>query len=155
MLPGDDQLQKLIDVVGPLKYELALPAEPEDYFGASGAVPSIPEDQRRYVRTQLRVVAALQYRRSLAKLDRKSEWYKIVMRDISRSGVSFLHSQQVYPTEQLMLVMPDCKPRCIEVTRCRRIDTLCYEVGANFIQKFRSNSEPPSQQVPLAVQETP
>jgi hypothetical protein len=140
MLPGDDQLQKLINVVGPLKFSLELPDPVDEYFGAAGVVPSVPEDQRRYVRTHLRVVAALQYRRSLPSLIRQSEWHKIVMRDISRSGVSFLHAEQVYPTEQLMLVMPDCKPRSIEVMRCRRVGNACYEVGANFIQKFRTNS---------------
>jgi hypothetical protein len=140
MLPGDDQLQRLIKVVGPLKFSVQLPDDPEQYFSAVGAVPSVSEDQRRYLRTQLRVVAALQYRRSLPALKRANQWYKIVMRDISRSGVSFLHSEQVFPTEQLMLVMPDCKPRCIEVMRCRRLNESCYEIGANFIQKFRSHS---------------
>ena len=140
MLPGDSQLQKLIDVVGPLKFSLKLPSEMEEYFGTSGIVPTVPDEQRRYARTHLRVTAALQYRRSLPALVRESEWFKVVMRDISRSGISFMHSEQVYPTEQLMLVLPDCKPRCIEVMRCRRVEDSCFEIGANFIQKFRSNS---------------
>jgi len=144
MLPGDDQLQKLSSVVGPLNFELKLPTEPQEYFSVTGAVASIPEDQRRYIRTNLRVTAALQYRRSLPALVRPDDWHKVVMRDISRSGVSFLHSEQVFPTEQLMLVMPDCKPRCIEVMRCRQINEACYEVGANFIQKFRSSAAAPS-----------
>ncbi len=140
MLPGDDQLQKLINVVGPLKFSVDLPTSPEKWFSASGPAPTVADDQRRFVRSQLRVSAALQYRRSLPSLARDSDWYKVVMRDISRGGISFLHSEQVFPTEQLMLVMPDCKPRCIEVTRCRRIKESCYEVGASFIQGFRSNS---------------
>ncbi len=126
--------------MGPLKFELQLPERPEEYFAATGNIPSIPDDQRRYGRTNIRIAAALQYRRSIPSLMRKSEWHKIVMRDISRSGVSFLHSEQVYPTEQLMLIMPDGKPRSIEVMRCRRLSNQCYEVGANFIQKLRSSS---------------
>ena len=141
MLPGDDQLQKLIEVIGPLTFAVKLPGVPEEYFAASGVIPTIPEEQRRYMRTLLRVSAALQYRRSLPSLIREPEWYKVIMRDISRSGVSFLHFEKLFPTEQLMLVMPDCKPRCIEVTRCRQLSECCYEVGANFIQKFRAYTD--------------
>lgn len=140
MLPGDDQLQKLINVVGPLKFAVELPTTPDEYFSTSGATSSVHDEQRRYMRSHLRVTAGLQYRRSLPSLSRDAAWYKVVMRDISRGGISFLHSEQLFPTEQLMLVMPDCKPRCIEVTRCRRINDTCYEVGANFIKGFRSNS---------------
>ncbi len=113
----------------------------KEFFAVTGVAPSTPEEKRRHVRSHMRVVAALQYRRSLPSLVRQPEWFKIVMRDISRSGISFLHSEQVFPTEQLMLVMPDCKPRCIEVVRCRRINQSCYEVGASYIKRFRSGTD--------------
>ncbi len=138
MLPGDDQLQRLIEVVGPLTFDLQMPNSPEEYFAVSGAVTCAGEDQRRYVRKHLRVTAAIQYRRSLPALARPAQWHKVLTRDLSRSGISFLHSEQVYPVEQLLLVLPDCKPRCIEIIRCRCLGPRCYQVGASFIQRFRT-----------------
>ncbi len=141
MLPGDDQLQRLIKVVGPLTFELKMPSSPEEYFSVSGAVPTMWQDQRRFVRKHLRVVAAIQYRRSLPAHPRSAQWHKVVTRDLSRNGVSFLHSEQIFPLEQLLLVLPDCKPRCIEVVRCRRLGDQCFQVGASFIQRFRPQTD--------------
>ncbi len=138
MLPGDDQLQRLTNVVGPLTFELQMPNSPEEYFAVSGAMPLIENDQRRYVRKHIRVTAAIQYRRSLPALLRPAQWHKVLTRDLSRSGIAFLHSQQVFPMEQLLLVLPDCKPRCIEIVRCRRLGDSCYQIGARFIQRFRT-----------------
>ncbi len=139
MLPGDDQLQRVVDVVGPLKFALQLPETPDEYFSASGVVPTIAADKRRFVRKYMRATAALQHRPSLPNLERSEVWHKVVTRDLSRNGISFLHSEQAYPKEQWTLVLPDCKPRCIEVVRCRRLAENCYEVGANFIPKFRAS----------------
>ena len=138
MLPGDDQLQRLINVVGPLTFELRMPSSPDEYFATTGAAACALQDQRRFVRKHLRVTAAIQYRRSLPSLTRSPQWYKVLTRDLSRNGISFLHSEQVFPTEQLLLVLPDCKPRCIEIVRCRRMGDQCYQVGASFVQRFRS-----------------
>ena len=141
MFPGDDQLQKLIRVVGELKCELQMPWPAEEYFAVTGVVAPVPDEHRRYVRTRMRVSAALQYRRSFPSLVRAAQWHKIVIQDVSRSGLGFLHSEQLFPAEQLMLVMPDCKPRSIEVARCRKLSEACYEIGATFVQKFRGEDD--------------
>jgi len=138
VLPGDDRLQRLIDVVGPLAFSSDLPTAEEEYFAETGMLPTIPDERRRHVRTKLRVAAALKHRQSLPALARDEQWHKIVVRDISRGGVSFLHGQQLYPIEQLILVMPDCRPRGIEIKRCRRIRGAFYEIGAIFVKEFRS-----------------
>ena len=109
----------------------------EEYVAVQGVIPPVPDDQRRFVRSRLRVAAAMQYHRSPPALRRQKVWHKIVVRDISRSGIGFLHSEEVFCTEQLMLVLPDCKPGCIEVTRCRRLAESASKVGAIFIQGFR------------------
>lgn len=140
MLPGDEQLQKLIDIVGPLAVSSNLPAEWEEFFAETGSLPTIPDERRRHARTKVRVSAALKYRQSLPALPRETKWHKVVVRDISRGGISFLHGRQLFPTEQLTLVMPDCRPRRIEVKRCRCIKKSLYEIGATFIKEFRSSA---------------
>ena len=55
MLPGDDRLQNLISVVGPLKFTLQLPIPMEEYFSSDGVILPIPDEQRRFVRRKSRV----------------------------------------------------------------------------------------------------
>ena len=133
MFPGDDQLQKLNDIVGPLKFALKLPESPDNFFAQSGPIPTVPHDQRRFVRSHLRVVGALQYRHSLPSFPRPSEWHKIVTCDVSRNGIRFLHSEQLFPNEQMTLLLPDGRPRYVEIVRCQRLGDCCFDIGATFV----------------------
>ena len=141
MLPGDDQLQKLIKLVGPLEFNLRLPVPPKEFFAARGAAQALQDDKRRFSRNCLRVVAALQHRPSLPALPRPVQWYKVVTCDISRNGIRLLHSVQLYPMEQFSLVLPDGNYRFVEVIHCRRLVDRCYEIGASFISGFRDKQE--------------
>ena len=136
MHPGDDQLEKLMREVGPLECSLRLPQAPSEYFAVTGELPSIAEERRRFIRRHLRVTAALQYRRSLPALDREPRWFKVVVRDVHRQGISFLHAEQLFPKEQLTLVLLDGKHRYIEVMRCTRLQDCCFAIGADFIGAF-------------------
>ena len=57
---------------------------------------------------------------------------------MSRGGILIVHSQELFPAEQMTMVLPDFKTRFIEVTRCRRIQDCCYEVGAVFVSSLRA-----------------
>ncbi len=74
------------------------------------------------------------------------EWHKVILCDISRSGVRFLHSEQILPTEQMLLVMPDFKRRYVEIVRCRRLGDRYFEIGARFVKCLRPlpSSEKPA-----------
>jgi hypothetical protein len=134
MFAGDDQLLKLIKTVGPIQCNLRLP--PKEFFADRDAGPSVPDDRRRFARNCLHAVAALQHRTSLPALSRETAWYKVVTCDLSRNGIRFLHGEQVFPTEQMSLVLHDGKERYIEIARCRRLGENCYEVGASFIKQL-------------------
>lgn len=142
MLPGDDQLAALVNEVGTLEFSLQLPQPAAEYFAVCGELPSIADEQRRYIRRHLRVTAALHYRRSLPELRRESCWFKVLVRDVHRKGISFLHSEQLFPTEQMLLVLLDGKRRKIEVMRCNRLGDHCYTVGADFVGDFRPDNLP-------------
>lgn len=77
-----------------------------------------------------RTFAALTVRSSLPGLPRDVSTERVCLKDVSRSGVSLLHSRQLYPGERLELVVLDGVRRELQVTRCRKIQDRCYEVGA-------------------------
>ncbi len=64
-------------------------------------------------------------------------WHKVYTKDVSRTGAGFLHGEQLFPKEQLTLLLPDGRCRPIEVIRSRRVADHCYEIGAIFISSFR------------------
>jgi len=133
MLPGDVSLQQLIPTTGPLRCDLPLAQLTQ---GPSEAAPTVAteNDQRRFRRQRVFCAAALQHTSTLKALPRADEWHKVVIRDVGRGGVGFLHSQQLYPSERLRLVFPDLKTHYIEVVRCRKLGDQCFEVGAQFVK---------------------
>jgi len=105
--------------------------------------PSIQShDNRRFARRAARTVAALEHRQTFPLIPRQVEWHKIFTRDISRGGLAFLHSCQLYPRERMRVLLPDPavakmvpdrQQGVIEVARCRRLAPRCYEIGAFFV----------------------
>lgn len=135
MLPGDVSLQQLMPTTGPLRCDLpldGLPCRPADN------APAVPteNDQRRFRRQRVFCAAALRLAPTLQALPRAVEWHKIVVRDVGRGGVGFLHSQQLYPSERLQMVFPDLRTHYIEVVRCRKLGDHCFEVGAQFVKSL-------------------
>jgi hypothetical protein len=49
--------------------------------------------------------------------------------DISRSGIAFLHSEQLFPGERVSLWLPIGK-RSYVVERCVEHNDSCFEIGA-------------------------
>ena len=133
----DPGMQKLIEAVGPLKCEVELPSSWTDYFDRRGMMPTCLQEKRRFPRSYLRTSAALEYRQSFPALPRSATWYEVYTKDVSRGGVAFLHGEELYPMEQMSLVLPDGRLHPIEVVRCRRIQDRSFEIGAVFITGFR------------------
>jgi len=117
-----------------------LPPNWSDFFEKTGPVPGALAERRRFPRINLRTKAVLQYRQTFPSLPRPALLYAVYTKDISRSGVDFLHGEQVYPLEQMVLILPDGKPRLIQVVRCRRIGPNCFEIGAQFTNQPSASS---------------
>ncbi|MCS7305623.1 MAG: PilZ domain-containing protein [Thermoguttaceae bacterium] len=109
-----------------------LPPNWSDFFEKRGLTQGVMTERRQFPRIHLRSRAVLQYQQSFPTLPRPPFCYTVYTKDISRSGVAFLHGEQLYPCEQMILILPDGKPRKIEVVRCHRIATNCFEIGARF-----------------------
>lgn len=149
MLDGDDDTtrRRLAETVGLLPWNVNLPkwARCVDKSGQMSA--SRPNDERRHARMQLATLAGLEYRQTSPALPRRSEWHKVYVKDISLSGLAFLHGEQLYPLERMKMVLPDerllkllpNRISCIvEVVRCSRLNERCYLVGADFVDEYHT-----------------
>lgn len=105
----------------PLRAEL--PPGDEDYFHRKGPLPVPPETRRRYQRHYLTSVAVIQ------EGSNKLAGYA---RDISRLGIGFYSPRQLFPGDVVQLFLPGKPAIWLEITRCRRRGTRCYECGSVF-----------------------
>lgn len=120
-----------------LPCRVEMPPDYGDFFDFVGPMPPQFEDNRRVPRFYCRTFAALTTRQTLPALSRDECTDRICLKDVSRSGVSFLHCRQLFPGERLELVVLDGIRRELTVTRCRKIQDRCYEIGASLASEDR------------------
>lgn len=132
MLDNENSSEKLNFPLANAPCLVRLPPQWEDFFEKTGWVPAILPDRRRFPRVYLRTQALLVYRQTFPALPRPAIAYTVYTKDISRGGIGFLHGEQLFPSEQMILILPDGKARLIQVVRCRRIGPNCFEIGAQF-----------------------
>lgn len=114
-----------------LPSQISLPAEWSDFFAEDGVVASIQNDQRRFVRHRFRTKGVLELNQSLPAIEREFSFHHIYTRDLSRSGVSFVYADQLYPGEVCRLWLPAKKVNAY-ILQCRRYNENCYVAGASF-----------------------
>jgi hypothetical protein len=127
-----------------------------------GLAPTTVSDNRSQARWKMSLASLLEVQRN--------KWHIVRMIDVSRSGLAFYHSEQLFPTERLQIVFKSQKilsllnsgpNRYIEVVRCRYIQRNCFEVGACFvnarknwfIHRFNKDHNPLKQ--PIRADDTP
>lgn len=89
-------------------------------------------DMRQFPRRQVLSQAVVEYRDGLPAHPRQPLRHKVIVADLSRCGLRFLHSEQLFPGELAIVQIASGKQMCLEVARCRKIADSCYEVGARF-----------------------
>lgn len=132
MLDANGDLQTLSERLASCVCDVELPSAWQDYFEQSGVMPTFDGDGRRFPRFYARRKAALEHRQSLFAKPRPIVWHGVYTKNISRQGLGFLHSEQLFPGERMRIVLSDDLLREIEVIHCRRIQRRCYEIGAKF-----------------------
>ncbi|MDA7979596.1 MAG: PilZ domain-containing protein [Pirellulales bacterium] len=110
---------------------------PEKWAGTffverGGVQPTAYDERRRHVRVEVRTRAILHIQKSMPCISRRRVTHQIYTRNISRSGVGFLHSEQLYPCELCEIWLPDQKAM-IEVVHCRYLGECCYAIGAQTV----------------------
>ena len=89
--------------------------------------------QRRFPRFYCRTQAALALKQSLPSCPRHDGTYRIYVKDISRSSISFLHYEQLFPRERADVLLSDGKVRSLKIARSRRLQDDCFEVVGHFM----------------------
>ena len=106
-----------------LSNRVELPCSLDTYLGQRGPLMVHPDSRRRYHRFHFRVAAILSYE----GID-----YAGFTKDISRMGMGIYSPIQLFPCDVVSLYLPDREPIQVEVTRCLRIQSRCYECGVVF-----------------------
>jgi hypothetical protein len=121
------------DAVAGLAFRIKLSAGEAADLKRQGPLPSIENDRRRFVRFACCARGVLDCQPTLPAIPRECGRYLVLVKNISRSGVCFLHEHQLLPCERCQLWVEGQIRRSIEVARCRRLREGCYEVGARFV----------------------
>jgi hypothetical protein len=136
MLDVGDRQKEIARWIYALPLRVQLPPALREDFERSGALAVPADDVRAHGRVLCRGErhrAALGLRQSLPALPREIAWHGVYTNDFSKLGCSLFHSETLYPGERLSLILLTGIEKSIEVAWCRRLDTNCYAIGAQFI----------------------
>ena len=127
----DDYRRQLDALLATSECKVTLPREWKDLFTRRGALPSIDNDRRRFVRFHFPSKAVLELEQTLSSVDRSHSFFCVFTKDVSRDGISFFHAGQLYPGEKPVLWLAAGQTECM-VVRCVRHSPQCFEIGAMF-----------------------
>ena len=125
----DDYSRQLNKLLEACECDLAVPSEWQDRLTRRGVIQPIPGDRRRYVRHHFNGQGVLEYDETFSSIPREHTIAKVATRDVSRGGIAFLHSEQLFPGERVSLWLPIGK-RSYVVERCVEHNDSCFEIGA-------------------------
>ena len=120
MLERNSSNQQEIGMVEGVDCEIQIPSTWTDFFERRGPMPVLFTDERRFPRYFFRKRAVLKHGKKLSK---------VYTKDISREGLSFLHSRQLYPCTEVLVWLSSEQCVHLTVARCLRVRDCCYECG--------------------------
>jgi hypothetical protein len=89
-------------------------------------------DLRRFPRFAMQGWGALEYQPTFPRLTRAPELHAVLLVNLSRGGLAILHSEQLFPHEQMRVTLPDGTSRTVSVTRCQWLGPSCFMIGGEF-----------------------
>ncbi len=133
---------RLADAITRLQCEINFPDSWDEFLNQSGLVGGTAKEKRHFPRWKNRTLAGLLYRETFPVIPRTKQWHAVYLKDVSRGGAALIHSEQLYPLEQMRLLfidevstklLDDYFLRTVEVVWCRQVQTKCYEVAIRFL----------------------
>jgi hypothetical protein len=144
MLDQNDSSLLLMQAIESLPCDINLPQK-NGGASAYGDIFSSGEDERRsFKRLKLASNLAMQYQQTFPSLQRPIIWCRIRTIDISKNGIGFYHSEQLFPKEHVKIILQDGNVYQLEIARCKKIQDNCFKIGA----KTTSQSEFPNSLLP-------
>ena len=128
MLESNDS-RRLTKLLAACECDVAVPSEWQERLSRRGTIPSISGDRRRYIRHRFVCRAIIEYDTTYPAIPRGPTFKQVVTRDLSRGGIAFLNSEQLFPGEQVSLWGRQGKLAFV-VVRCVEHNDHCFEIGA-------------------------
>ena len=94
------------------------------YFKAQGFLYAAYTDKRRFRRVHYRERAILKYEQT---------YYAVYTKDVSRSGIAFLHAHQLFPGDRVRLFLTKGLVLSLAICRSVQIRERCFECGAEIV----------------------
>jgi len=126
----EDYPEQLSSLLPTLPNKIVLPEPLSDILSRRGAAPSCVDERRRFARFYFGAKAVLEISPTLPAIPREEGRHAIYTANLSRSGVGFLHFEELYPGETVKLWLSQAKISCV-VMHCSRKGPDCYFVGAS------------------------
>jgi len=104
-----------------------------EFFNLSGPMPTAWDDHRRHPRFYFRSCAEAYIHPLRGQLDPTAPPCFLLTSDLSRSGVSLVHTEQLFPGQRLDLILNGESPRRTEVMWCRKWDSERFAIGCRFV----------------------
>jgi hypothetical protein len=123
-----------------------------EFFELTGPLPTAWDEHRRFPRFYFRSCAELLIYPLRGERDPEEPPRFVLTRDLSRGGMSLVHTEQLFPTQRLEIILNGAAPRSLEVMWCRRWTHGRYVIGCRFVA---DPNAAPSPEVPAARCEEP
>lgn len=110
----------------------AVEPDEDDFFTKSGPMPGTFDEVRKFPRFYFRYcfTAIVHQPRG----EGSPAEHVILTRDVSRAGLSVLHSEQLYPGQRILIMALNDADRPVEVQWCRRLAAQRYVAGCRFVK---------------------
>ena len=104
--------------------QAALTSELRASHTNTGALPTAPQERRRYPRFYF-------WRRAIVEQGER-RWAGYT-RDLTKVGIRFVIPVQLFPCDEARLTLESGQVFRVVIRRCRRLGDDCYECGAEFV----------------------
>jgi hypothetical protein len=104
-----------------------------EFFELTGPLPTAWDEHRRFPRFYFRSCAELVIHPLRGERDPGEPPRFVLTRDLSRGGMSLVHTEQLFPTQRLEIILNGQAPRSLEVLWCRRWTHGRYIIGCRFV----------------------
>ena len=102
-----------------------------EFFSKSGPVPVTMDDIRQFPRYFFRFCFTAKVQPG--RFNAEGGQHLLLTRDVSRGGLSVVHSEQLFPGQRLVVALNDA-PRTVEVQWCRKAAPNRYLAGCRFVK---------------------
>lgn len=117
--------------------QVQLPENLKSFFEERGYVSPSNFENRSNARLRVRSEGSIRFvyapRGLCGGLEfRPTDMGRVLIKDLSRTGIGILYHEQIFPEEQFQIVFQN-RQLDVRAFRCRRLNEACYEIGGQVL----------------------